>query len=109
MKGELKVNACIICGRKVQPTENWLRCHLRAASQVSIDGMDRLYLYYSRPGFRIGDAVGQERKAIAPSNTSIITGRVCTVRRGERAPDPRNYRANQAQLFAIDSKSLVML
>jgi len=28
MKRELKMNACIICGRKVQPTENWLRCHL---------------------------------------------------------------------------------
>ena len=28
MKGELKTNTCIICGSKVQPTENWLRCHL---------------------------------------------------------------------------------
>jgi hypothetical protein len=26
MKAELKMNACIICGRKVQPTENWIRC-----------------------------------------------------------------------------------
>ena len=25
---ELKMNACIMCGRRVQPTENWLRCHL---------------------------------------------------------------------------------
>jgi hypothetical protein len=75
MKAELKTNACIICGRKVQPTENWLRCHLWGGF-ASFHGMDRLYLYYSRPGFRIGDAVGQERKAI---------------------------------VFAIDSKSLVML
>jgi hypothetical protein len=28
MKRELKMNDCIICGRKVQPTENWMRCHL---------------------------------------------------------------------------------
>jgi len=28
MKVESKMNACIICRRKVQPTENWLRCHL---------------------------------------------------------------------------------
>ena len=28
MKRELKMNACIICGRKVQPTENWIRAHL---------------------------------------------------------------------------------
>ena len=28
MKAELKMDACIICGRKVQPTENWIRCHL---------------------------------------------------------------------------------
>jgi hypothetical protein len=28
MKGELKTGACIICGRRVQPAENWLRCHL---------------------------------------------------------------------------------
>jgi hypothetical protein len=28
MKRELKTNACTICGRRVQPTENWLRCHL---------------------------------------------------------------------------------
>jgi len=28
MKGPLKTNACIICGRKVQPTENWMRSHL---------------------------------------------------------------------------------
>jgi hypothetical protein len=28
MKAELKVNACIICGRTVQPTENWVRCHV---------------------------------------------------------------------------------
>jgi hypothetical protein len=28
MKAELKMNVCIICGRKVQPTENWMRCHL---------------------------------------------------------------------------------
>jgi len=28
MKEELKMDACIICGGKVQPTENWLRCHL---------------------------------------------------------------------------------
>ena len=28
MKEELKIDACIICGRKVEPTENWLRCHL---------------------------------------------------------------------------------
>ena len=26
VKGELKVDACIICARKVQPTENWLGC-----------------------------------------------------------------------------------
>jgi hypothetical protein len=29
MKGELKVHACIMCGQKVQQTENWIRCHLR--------------------------------------------------------------------------------
>jgi hypothetical protein len=28
MKGELKTDDCIVCGRKVQPTENWMRCHL---------------------------------------------------------------------------------
>jgi hypothetical protein len=28
MKGALKTDACIICGRKVQPTEHWMRCHL---------------------------------------------------------------------------------
>jgi hypothetical protein len=28
MKGALKTDACIICGRKVQPTENWMSCHL---------------------------------------------------------------------------------
>ena len=28
MKGELKINVCIVCRRKVQPTENCLRCHL---------------------------------------------------------------------------------
>jgi hypothetical protein len=28
MKEGQKVEACIICGRKVQPTENWMRCHL---------------------------------------------------------------------------------
>jgi hypothetical protein len=28
MKAELKMDACIICGRKVQPAENWMRCHL---------------------------------------------------------------------------------
>ena len=28
MKVELKLDACIICGRKVQPTENWMRCQL---------------------------------------------------------------------------------
>jgi hypothetical protein len=22
------MNACLLCGRKVQATENWLRCHL---------------------------------------------------------------------------------
>src|SRR5215471_455942 len=25
MKGASKMNACIMCGRKVQPTENWIR------------------------------------------------------------------------------------
>jgi hypothetical protein len=28
MKVELKMDACIICGRRVQATGNWLRCHL---------------------------------------------------------------------------------
>jgi len=28
MKGELKTDGCIVCGRKVQATENSLRCHL---------------------------------------------------------------------------------
>lgn len=28
MREEVKINTCIICGRKVQPTENWMRCHL---------------------------------------------------------------------------------
>jgi hypothetical protein len=28
MKAELKMDACIICRRKVQPAENWMRCHL---------------------------------------------------------------------------------
>jgi hypothetical protein len=28
MKGELKMNVCIICRRRVQPTENWVRCHV---------------------------------------------------------------------------------
>jgi len=28
MKGNLKTDACIMCGRKVQPTENRMRCHL---------------------------------------------------------------------------------
>jgi hypothetical protein len=28
MKEPLKTDACIICERRVQPTENWLRCHL---------------------------------------------------------------------------------
>jgi hypothetical protein len=28
MKEELKTDACIVCGGKVLPTENWLRCHL---------------------------------------------------------------------------------
>ena len=28
MKGKLQMNVCVICGRKVQPTENWMRCHL---------------------------------------------------------------------------------
>jgi hypothetical protein len=28
MKRELTTNACIICGRPIQPTGNWLRCHL---------------------------------------------------------------------------------
>ena len=28
MERELKTDACIMCGRKVQPTENWMRCHL---------------------------------------------------------------------------------
>ena len=28
MRTDLKINARIICGRKVQQTENWLRCHL---------------------------------------------------------------------------------
>jgi hypothetical protein len=31
MKGEMKMNICIICGRKVQPSENSLRCHLWGA------------------------------------------------------------------------------
>ena len=25
MKAELKMDACILCGRKVQPAENWMR------------------------------------------------------------------------------------
>jgi hypothetical protein len=28
MKEEPKMNAYIICQRKVQPSENWVRCHL---------------------------------------------------------------------------------
>jgi len=28
MKEELKTSACIMCARKVQPTENWVRCHV---------------------------------------------------------------------------------
>ena len=28
MKAELKMDACIICGRKVQPSAKWVRCHL---------------------------------------------------------------------------------
>ena len=28
MKEPLKTDACIICGRRVQPTENWVRCHV---------------------------------------------------------------------------------
>ncbi len=28
MKAELKMDVCIVCGRKVQPSENWVRCHL---------------------------------------------------------------------------------
>ena len=28
MNKEVRMNTCIICGRKVQPTDNWVRCHL---------------------------------------------------------------------------------
>jgi hypothetical protein len=28
MKGEMKIDTCIIWNRKVQPAENWVRCHL---------------------------------------------------------------------------------
>jgi len=27
-KRDLKVDACIVCGRKLQQAENWIRCHL---------------------------------------------------------------------------------
>ena len=25
------MNVCVMCGRKVQPSENWMRCHLWGA------------------------------------------------------------------------------
>jgi hypothetical protein len=28
MKAATKMDTCIICRRKVQPAENWMRCHL---------------------------------------------------------------------------------